>query len=444
MSSVKGNNRILYLSPFSNNLIHPLTITNTELDSRNDTYLDDFILIYINDEEIPFAIKRHYLINLTYSDIDYSCDKTITDINVNVDEEYCNLYKLFLNYPQFRNIVVSKTDLHEIILDEDVKRIQLVTKEEEKLTYPKIKYDLKQFDTKNLEIMNEISDSIEFYAGSGYSYINGYLIRLNFYREKKQIPLCAKTILDIVNDRNLRYFCYCWYNTIYSDKCKFTPIEGMENIVKYMDLAFYKLAPRTIRENEFLLSRGTNDYYPFLNEIGDKMIIENYISTTEHTESQFGRYEYKIVLSEGIPYIKLENFGEIVNNHLGGDIDFGIFFYTVEKEVLLPRNLLAELIKIDEFENDETKIKYQLHTIKLSCIYPNQFDLDEPICITSNLYNVSRFDKKLDVDTLGGKNKTRKNKRKIKKIFCVIKIRHEILRKEYNNYIHFILLPRCL
>lgn len=411
MSLVEGNIRVLYLTPFSNNLIQPLTISNSEID---DTYLNDFVLIYIDDEELPFAIKRHYLVNLTYDDIDYSCDKTMSDINVNVEEQYCNLYKLFLNYPQFRKILIPKDNFDKIIRDEDIKRIHLLTKKEGKLTYPKIKYTLKQINTKNLDVMYEIADSIEFYVNKGYSYINGYLVRLNYYREKKLIPLCAKNIKDIYRDRELRYFCYCFYNTEYSDKCRFRQIEAMENIIKHIDLAFYRLAPKTTSENELSLVRGMNDYYPFLNEIGDQMLIENYISTTEHSEPQFGRYGYKIVLSEGIPYIRTRDFIELFDEHLNGDYNFDIVYHSIENEVILPRNLLAELIKIDEFENHETHTKWQEHTIRLSCIYPNQYDLDEPICNTSNLYDVTPF------VTMGGKNKrknkkTKKNKRKIKK-----------------------------
>ena len=391
MTTLNGSIKIFYSSPFSNNLVQPLIITDTNIECENDTYLHDFILIYINDQEMPFAVKRHFLINLTYDDIDYSCDKTKTDINVNIDKQYYNLYKLFLNYPEFKNIIIPKDDFDKIIIDKDIKRIHLVTKEERKLTYSKIKNSLKQIDTKNLDVMNQIADSIEFYVNYGYSYINGYLVRLNYYREKEKIPLCAKNIGDIYRDRELRCFCYCFYNTEYSDKCRFTPIEAMENIIKHIDLTFYRLAPKTKSENEFSLVWGINDYYPFLNKIGDQMIIENYISTTEHSEPEFGRYCYKIVLSEGIPYIRTRDFIERVEEHLNGDYNFGIDYYSLEKEVILPRNLLAELIKIDEFENCETKIKWKEHTIKLSCIYPNQFDLDEPICNTSNLYDVTPF-----------------------------------------------------
>lgn len=401
MSVVKGEIKMLYLNPFTDRRV-PLAITNTYFESENEYYLNNFVLIYVDDQEIPFLIKRHYLVNLTYDDVDYWSGKTETDvdiginINVNVNEQYYTLYKLFLNYDEFRNIVISKPDLDEIIRNKHIKRIRLVKRQETKLTYPKIKHQLKTFHISNREVVDEIQDSIIYYVTDGYSVINGYLIRLNYYREREQIPLCAKDIRDIVKDKALRSYCFCWYNTEYSDKCRFAPIEAMEKIVNHIDLAFYRMAPRTTIDNEMILMRGVNDFYPFLRQAGDKMILENYISTTEHKEPQYGRYWYKIILSGGIPYIRVSDYKYLAKKTLNRDEeDVSIEAYDVdymgeEKEVILPRNLLAELVSIE----DDV-----YHVIKLSRIYPNQFDLDEPICNTSNLYSVYPF------DTMGGENK---------------------------------------
>jgi hypothetical protein len=412
---------MICLSPFSKNII--IELTNTAIESNNHNESNDFILIFIDEITTPFFIKRHYLKNITHDDIDYSCNETITNINVNVEEKYYNLYKLFLNYPEFNNIIVSATDLDKIINDKKIKRIHLFKNEEEKtkLTYPKIKYTLKQIIIDDIDeygnygpdsVRNKITDSLIFYVTNGYPFINGYLIRLNNYREKKKIPLDAKDITDIYRHRELEFYCYCWYKPECNNTCNFMSIEVMENTIKYIDLAFYKLAPKTTSEDELKLVRGVSSYYPFLNEIGDEIIIENYISTTKSEEPRYGIYMYEIIVSPGIPYIDVSKEG------IYGDADF----QSKEKEIVLPRNLKAQLIRIryayekdqkkhdEEGEEEYDEKKGTIHTIKLSLSVPNQFNLDDPICNISNLYNVIPY------DTTGGKNKRRKYKYKRKNI----------------------------
>ena len=411
---------IICLSPFSKNIIE---LTNTDIESNNHNESNDFILIFIDEITKPFFIKRHYLKNITHDDIDYSCNQTITNINVNVEEKYYNLYKLFLNYPEFNNIIVSATDLDKIINDKKIKRIHLFKNEEEKtkLTYPKIKYTLKQIIIDDIDeygnydqdgVRNKITDSLIFYVTDGYPFINGYLIRLNNYREKKKIPLDAKDITDIYRHRELEFYCYCWYKPECNNTCNFMSIEVMENTIKYIDLAFYKLAPKTTSEDELKVVRGVNSYYPFLNEIGDEIIIENYISTTKSEEPIYGIYMYEIIVSPGIPYIDVSKEG------IYGDVDF----HSKEKEIVLPRNLKAQLIRIryayekdqkkhdEEGEEEYDEKKGTIHTIKLSLSDPNQFNLDDPICNISKLYNVIPY------DTTGGKNKRRKYRYKRKNI----------------------------
>jgi hypothetical protein len=141
--------------------------------------------------------------------------------------------------------------------------------------------------------------------------------------------------------------------------------------------------------------RGVKNRYPFLNKIGDRMIFENYISTSRHEEAQFGRYHYNIFVSEGIPYIKTSDFERY------GDFDYN----GKEKEIILPRNLVAELVEIEGMDDENFIEENAIHTIRLSCAYPNQFDLDIQECNTFNSYNVA------PITTGGKRNKTQKTRR---------------------------------
>jgi len=389
---IEGNIRMLYSDPFSENYIVPFTIEN-----NSDAYLNNYILIYLNEQEIPYAIKRDFLINLTYDDIDYSCEDKLGVANVNTDVKYYNLYKLFLNYPEFSNIIIPKIDFDSIDFD-SIKRIHLTTNNQQISTYPKIKNDLRPILIDDDKIRGNITDCLMYYVMTGYSRINGYLIRLNHYQEKTKIPLHAKTIEDIAQNYSAEYFIpfYNYFSkTKYSDKSKFIPIEAMEMIVKHIDLAFYKIAPKVSQGRTITLVRGVNTRYSFLNEIGDKMIFENYISTSKHEEAQFGIYHYNIIVSEGIPYIDTSDFERY------GDFDYN----GKEKEVILPRNLIAELVEIEGMDDENFIEENAIHTILLSCAYPNQFDLDIQECNTFNLYNVA------PIITGGKKNKKQKTRR---------------------------------
>jgi hypothetical protein len=381
MSSIEGNVGVLYLNPFDNKTV-PLNI--------NDNDNDNSVLIYINDIQVPFIINKCYLVNLTYDDVDYECNESIT--NINVQEEYYNLYKLFLNYPEYRNIIISKSELDSIINNASIKKIHLFSKEEKKMTYSKIKHKLSEINIEDETIKNDITDSLFYYVDNGYAAINGYLIRLNNkYREKSKIPLDAKTITDLVNHHSMNFFCCCCYKKECSNSKQFIPIEVMEYLVENIDLAFYKIAPRTTRDNQLSVIRGVATFYPYLKNVGDKIIIENYISSTTLSEIQYGCKIYNIILSEGIPYIDVKDMDRY------GDIDL----YSREKEILLPRNLLAELISINNADDE--------HTIRLSLIHPDQFNLDKTKCNESNLYSVKPF------VTMGGKKTRKQNKVKTRK-----------------------------
>jgi len=225
MSSVNGNIVLSYLNPFSKEA--------TRFDGNLD---EDFILIYIDDADMPYLIRRCYLVNLTYDDIDYKCNETMTKINEK--EQYYNLYKLFLNEPELRNIIISKNELDDIMNDSRIRTIRLYKTSKVKLTYPKLKYNLNNINVEDEDVKNEITDSLLYYIDTGgYALINGYLIRLhNEYPEKKRIPLDAETIRDLVVHNSNKFFFPCCYEKKCSRLYAFEAIPAMENLVKNIDI----------------------------------------------------------------------------------------------------------------------------------------------------------------------------------------------------------------
>ena len=71
---------------------------SSEKVSVNDLkkYLEDEnnILIYLDDDPMPYCMKRTYFINLLAEDFDYEC-KSKEEVNTSI--KYYNLSKLFLN-----------------------------------------------------------------------------------------------------------------------------------------------------------------------------------------------------------------------------------------------------------------------------------------------------------------------------------------------------------
>lgn len=82
-----------------------------------DRYLRDEnnILIYLDDETIPYCMKRTYFTNLLLEDFDYECkDKGEGENKVNTRIKYFNLSKLFLNISNSPRIVIKMSDMKHI------------------------------------------------------------------------------------------------------------------------------------------------------------------------------------------------------------------------------------------------------------------------------------------------------------------------------------------
>jgi hypothetical protein len=116
-----------------------------------------------------------------------------------------------------------------------------------------------------------------------------------------------------------------------------------------------------------------NTFYTYLKEPGDKMVVENYMSCFDDGGGLPGPANIwcKITIEPGVPYFETyldEEFREYLE-------------YPGEREVLLPRNLVATYHGEDEFEKKKI--------ITVSPLYPSQF-ITELICNERSLYKIQK------------------------------------------------------
>lgn len=141
-----------------------------------------------------------------------------------------------------------------------------------------------------------------------------------------------------------------------------------------IDHIFYKYAKKT--EEERVVYRGMSSFYTYLKEPGDKMVIENYISCFEDGGGLNGPSNImcKITIEPGIPYIDTWRDKEAKR----------YIEYPEEKEVLLPRNLVAT------YNGDyDDGVFVPMKLITLSPLYPNQFG-EEVLCNEMDLYKIQK------------------------------------------------------
>lgn len=387
---------------------NPLTQRSTTFLKGSDieSFLnrDDNIMIYMNDEPMPFLMKRSYFANILFDDIVYECPPK-------THKEYYHLFKLFVNYPEYQDIIIEKTVMDKIVKNRVINKYHIFTKSRQINTIAKSNVDLR---LANLYIDSnenkEILKSLQYYTTQGYRIANGYLIRTSGYSRRKRLFEHAKEIEDLKAFQFSSLFS-CLFDSTWSKntQCGHIRNQAVDKMVHYMDLAFIKIAPRVGREG-MTLRRDVNSYYPYLSNIGDKMIIENYISTSTHAKSrfgimnsQFGNKEYIVQVSPGIPYI----------TNLG--VFEGVFYHLSEREVILPRNLLAELVEIEtdyfDEDGDEFEYPYPRHTIRLSLTYDTQFEMDDIGCKDRTLYSMEPYIQRSNYSTKSTEDIRRSNKK---------------------------------
>ena len=103
---------------------NPLTQRSTTFSKGSDIEVflnrDDNIMIYMNDEPMPFLMKRSYFANILFDDIVYECPpKTSKQLgkwkSPNIHKEYYHLFKLFVNYSEYKDIIIEKTVMDKIV-----------------------------------------------------------------------------------------------------------------------------------------------------------------------------------------------------------------------------------------------------------------------------------------------------------------------------------------
>jgi hypothetical protein len=217
-----------------------------------------------------------------------------------------------------------------------------------------------------------ISHLLEQYSFVLFHYINNILLNQEKYNKKyNNNKSLDKELIDVL----LKYVKVI-------DKKIFKNIDyknAIDNAITNIDKAFIEAAPRY--EKAYIhkvFYRGMKKKYintngNILENKGDIALALNYTSiTSEYSEAAkfaLGKDAtiYKIYLEEGLPFINMVSTARWKN----------------EKEYLLPRNIIFELISKKETaynENDE-------YTILAKPFKPDQFAIKTG-CIPSNLYDI--------------------------------------------------------
>jgi len=200
-----------------------------------------------------------------------------------------------------------------------------------------------------------ISKILRLYSSDLYKYINSVLLDQDYLNNKDK--LTSKVDLVI----------YKYYKVHLNTNIEVRELINKE--IKEIDKAFIEASPRyeKINKNK-VFYRGMKTKYintigNELYNIGEKVFVQNFtsISSSKAIAKQFAGkngYIYKIYLDEGLPYINM------VSNTL----------YKVEREILLPRNIILELVSKDDNEYTLIAKRYNENQfkIKTGCI---SFDL---------------------------------------------------------------------
>jgi hypothetical protein len=247
------------------------------------------------------------------------------------------------------------------------------------------------------ELMSKI---LHEYSGSLYSQINYNLLNPEHYNNDKPLEYYYKDInvLQISNKDNLKNIDFK---------------KGLDKAIANIDRGFIEAAPRY--ENTYVhkvFYRGMKEKYINTNggeleNIGDMAIIKNYTSvSTKKSVAKFfagnlvGKKTpiYIIYLEEGLPFINMVSTAKIKK----------------EKEYLLPRNIIFELISVNgrEYTVLAKPFKKDQFAIKTGCFPLDFYDIaSTKISIPSSVKSKSKSKSNLD----SGKNKDNIKPVKLKK-----------------------------
>jgi len=258
-----------------------------------------------------------------------------------------------------------------------------------------------------------ISHFLHQYSSSLYYYINENLLYPELYNEKynNNKPLKDKVIVNMLkNDLKIR------------DKKNFKKIDyknAIDNAITNIDKVFIETASRY--EKTYIhkvFYRGMRGKYINTNgdelvNIGDTALILNYTSvTSEYIITKNFAYGskatiYKIYLEEGLPFINMASTARIQD----------------EREYLLPRNLIFELISKDgnKYTVLAKPFKKDQFTIKTGCIPLNFYDI-----VPATIPYI-QSPKKLSIQSIPSqlkvKSKSKNSSSKSKKVVIPVKLK---------------------
>jgi hypothetical protein len=213
-----------------------------------------------------------------------------------------------------------------------------------------------------------ISDFLEEYTYSLYEHINTSLLNPETYNNKE--PL----------NKNLKEYNWLLYEHISKTKKSFKNIDfknALDKVITSIDRVFIEAAPRY--EKTYIhkvFYRGMRMKYNQLENIGDTTLILNYTSVSlYHTIARgfagrgLNSAIYIIYLEEGLPFINMVSTTRIKD----------------EKEYLLPRNIIFELISKDgnEYTVLAKPFKPDQFTIKTGCYPIDFYDIVHPATMLS-------------------------------------------------------------
>jgi hypothetical protein len=361
------------------------------------------ILIYLDDEPIPYCMKRSYFINLLIEDYDYEC------VNDDTTTQYYNLSKLFLNHEEQPKIIINIKDLKSFFNGEfsyfkltntstKIKTNTIIDIKQKAYEQPKEDEQPKEYEDEEYEDYEDEDDeeekqwkalekkwkALKVYCHSGYTEINNYLVRLTEIPKYSLFEVWAKFWAKISG------------NKIITEPMKEN--KKIQTIVDHIDYLFYTKSET--QDEELILYRDMITFYTYLKKPGDKMVVENYMSCFDK-DGEFGGLANRdyldihciITVEPGIPFIKTYENEEFIQ----------FLSFPEEREVILPRNLLAT------YNGDDDDGNKRIHISKL---YPNQF-LKELKCNEMTLYTIEKSVNHSFVwEVAGGSNK--KNKKSYK------------------------------
>jgi hypothetical protein len=309
MNSIEGEVQLLVKSPLS-----------TEEVFINEI-MDDEILIYLDEDPVPYRIKRIYFENLFVEDLVYDSENT-----------YYDLSKLFLNGGL--SIILSDIDSME---DPHCRIFRLVSKKEIRIVESHIhKRILEYVEDEEYSVMEppyicKKWQALAIFCDGGYSNINRYLIRLTDYHSG-------------IGLFELSVQLFKW---VFGMKDQPRPIRKyshditIQSMVDDMDHLFYKYSKKSNEPK--VVYRGMNKFYTYLKKPGDKMVIENYMSCFDDGGGLPGPANIwcTITIEPGIPYLETYT-----------DKEFRYFvLFPEEMEIILPRNLVATYIEDFGYDN---------------------------------------------------------------------------------------------